>query len=110
MSDISPAAADVIRRIGQPPTPGQATIQLLREEPAVLDYMARALFASETGRSGVEAVAAYDNLSATERESWQQRAFEHSVLASNSYDASRTPEPTDPGDGGQPISVSRDVA
>ena len=81
----SDRAAPVIR-IGREPTPGESTIQLLRENPSVLELMGQRLFAQTQGLYGDKALLTWHALSDGVRESWCDQAFALSVHAARRYE------------------------
>ena len=76
----------LVTRIGREPTPGESTIQLLREQPAVLELMGQRLFTQTQGLYGDNAVQAWRALPEPGRESWCDEAFILSLQAARDYE------------------------
>lgn len=94
-----------IPRIGRPGTPGERTMQLLRESPDVLDHIARRVWAEAGGiiPDSIDAAAKWVAASEHDRQTWRDRVFARMAEDCAAYDANHRDDPTPPPDGGLPL-------
>ncbi len=65
----------VLARIGRPANPAESTLQLVRENPEVLERMSKNLFGHEHGIFGRELTAQWNALDSAARANWFDRSL-----------------------------------
>jgi hypothetical protein len=95
--------ATVVGRIGRKPMPGEGTVQMLRERPEVLEFMAMTEFANERDILGINMESEWIALPVTERAERIERVFVDTADGGAAYDASLPPDLTPPSGGGQSV-------